>query len=262
MLFWAGSFIFIKLAISEINPASLTLFRFLLASFFLVPLVKRRFDPKDLKKFVVLGISGVSLLYILQFAALYYTTPTNASILINTSVLFIAAFSGERLSDKQKLGLVISFVGIVLILLKGSFRVSIIGDVMVLGNGVLWAVYTLYARDMFEKYTNYEVVFYSFLFGLLTLIPFFAVFPLEIPERTITWVSVLYLAIFCSVFGYVIWYRCVETLGASRTSVFVYLIPIFTAVMSYAVFGEEFTARKVAGGFLTILGIYLVERGK
>ncbi|WP_290902570.1 DMT family transporter [Ferroglobus sp.] len=262
MVFWAGSFIFIKLAISDINPASLTLYRFSLATIFLVPFVKKMLDFKDTFRFIVLGVSGVSLLYILQFSALYYTTPTNASILINTSVLFIAAMSREKLSPKQKAGIILSFLGIVLILFKRDFALSLIGDLMVIGNGILWAIYTVYAKQLFEKYSSFEIVFYSFLFGIITLAPFFSIFPLEIPNKTLTWISVVYLAILCSVVGYVVWYYCVEKIGAARTSVFVYLIPLFTAIMSYFVFSEEFTARKIFGGFLTILGIYLVERGR
>lgn len=208
-----------------------------------------------------MGISGVSLLYYLQFTALLYTTPTNASILVNTAVIFIAAFSAvffnERLKLKQYLGTLVAFAGIVLVISELSVSgESFKGDVMMIANGLLWAIYTVYGKKFMEKYSAIELVFWSFVFGVVTLTPFVAIGGLDFPSVPLTWISILYLSVLCSGFAYVVWYRAVERLGAAKTSVFIYLIPLFIAALSATVLGEIITAFKALWGLLTIEAIY------
>ena len=98
MLIWAGSFIFIKIGLKELGPYNLAFYRFLLASPALILLTHFRgklkpIDTRDLPAIIVLALTGVTLLYVVQFLALIYTTATNASILINTAVIFVAILS-------------------------------------------------------------------------------------------------------------------------------------------------------------------------
>ena len=267
MVIWAGSFIFITFGISDISPLSLSFWRFAIATPLLIPFVSKRPSLKEIPGFVILGVSGVSLLYYLQFTALLYTTPTNASILINTAVIFIAAFSAvffnERLKMQQYAGIFVAFAGIVLVISDGNLRISgesFKGDMMMIANGLLWAIYTVYGKKFMEKYSAIELVFWSFVFGVITLAPFVAISGLEFPSVPLTWISILYLSVLCSGFAYVVWYHAVEKLGAARTSVFIYLIPLFTAALSATVLGEVITAFKALGGLLTIVGLYMAEK--
>lgn len=267
MVIWAGSFIFIKFGISDISPLSLSFWRFIVATPLLIPFISRRPSLREIPGFVILGVSGVSLLYYLQFTALLYTTPTNTSILINTAVIFIAAFSAiffnERLKFQQYLGILVAFVGIVLVISDGRLSVSgesFKGDVMMIANGLLWAIYTVYGKKFMDKYSAIEIVFWSFVFGVVTLAPFVVITGLDIPSVPLTWVSVLYLSVLCSGFAYVVWYRAVERLGAAKTSVFIYLIPLITAIFSATILGKVITAFKAVGGFLTIVGLYMAEK--
>jgi drug/metabolite transporter (DMT)-like permease len=267
MVIWAGSFIFIKFGISDITPLSLSFWRFIIATPLLIPFISKRPSLREIPGFIVLGISGVSLLYYLQFTALLYTTPTNASILINTAVIFIAAFSAiffnERLKLQQYLGILVAFAGIVLVISEGKLSISstsIKGDLMMIANGLLWAIYTVYGKKFMEKYSAIELVFWSFVFGVITLTPFVAINGLDFPSVSLTWVSILYLSVLCSGFAYVVWYHAVERLGAAKTSVFIYLIPLFTAMFSATILGEVITAFKAIGGFLTIVGLYMAEK--
>ena len=267
MVIWAGSFIFITFGISDISPLSLSFWRFIVATPLLIPFVSKRPSLGEIPGFIVLGVSGVSLLYYLQFTALLYTTPTNASILINTAVIFIAAFSAiffnERLKFQQYIGILVAFVGIVLVISEGKLSLSgksFKGDLMMIANGLLWAIYTVYGKKFMGKYSAIELVFWSFVFGVVTLTPFVALSGLDFPSAPLTWISILYLSVLCSGFAYVVWYHAVDRLGAAKTSVFIYLIPLFTAALSTAVLGEVITAFKAMGGLLTIVGLYMAEK--
>ncbi|WP_456370433.1 EamA family transporter, partial [Geoglobus sp.] len=98
--------------------------------------------------------------------------------------------------------------------------------------------------------------------GTVLLLPFAYVAGIASPATfsTMTWISIAFLALLCSVFGYVVWYSALSVMEATKVAVFVYLIPLFTAVMAYFALGEDIGLFTVLGGILIVLGVYLVER--
>jgi len=274
MLIWAGSFIFIKIGLQEIRPFNLAFYRFLIASpLFVFIFLKGNFkrpERSEYGKIIVLALTGATLLYAVQFVALLYTTATNSSILINTCVIFIALmslFMGERLTRLKILGIIISFIGVVMIVSNGysfSFFTSdtLIGDLLMLFDGFLWAVYTIIGKSLLEKYSSDVLTAYAFIAGSFLLLPF-AIYEGIVNPFTfslLTWISLLYLALLCSVVAYVIWYSALKTMETTRVAVFVYIVPLFTAVMAYFVLNEKIGVFTAIGGFLTMLGVYITEK--
>ncbi len=274
MLIWAGSFVFIKIGLQEVKPYNLAFYRFAIASPIIIIAVKLRnrlqiVKIEDIPLIIVLAITGVTLLYAVQFVALTYTTATNSSILINTSVIFIALMSlflGEEFTKLKAFGVCLSFIGVIFVVSKGKLEFfgskTFVGDVLMIFDGFLWAVYTVLGKGMLEKYNPESLTAYAFAIGSMLL------FPLAIYEglanplylSTTTWISLLYLAVLCSVFAYLVWYSALTVMDATKVSVFIYVIPFFTAVMAYLVLGEDIGIFTVLGGILTILGIYFVEK--
>ncbi len=274
MLIWAGSFIFIKVGLREMRPFNLAFYRFLIASPLLLLAVYAKngvkfFEIKDLPAIIVLALTGVTLLYVVQFVALLYTTATNSSILINTSVAFIAILSflmGEKFTKMKTLGLVISFLGVMLIVSKGrlSFFSSktFLGDSLMIFDGFLWAIYTILGKKFLEKYSPEMLTAYVFALGAALLFPFAYYEGLANPATfsTTLWISLLYLSILCSVFAYLVWYSALNVMDATKVAVFVYAVPLFTAIMAVTFLGENIDSFTVIGGLLTMFGVYLVER--
>ena len=274
MLIWAGSFVFIKICLQEVKPYNLAFYRFAIASPIIIIAVKLRnrlqiVKIEDIPLIIVLAITGVTLLYAVQFVALTYTTATNSSILINTSVIFIALMSlflGEEFTKLKAFGVCLSFIGVIFVVSKGKLEFfgskTFVGDVLMIFDGFLWAVYTVLGKGMLEKYNPESLTAYAFAIGSMLL------FPLAIYEglanplylSTTTWISLLYLAVLCSVFAYLVWYSALTVMDATKVSVFIYVIPFFTAVVAYLVLGEDIGIFTVLGGILTILGIYFVEK--
>lgn len=218
MIIWAGSFIFIKIGLNEIGPFNLAFYRFLLASPLLTAYVYARgnfsFPAKsDLIAVTILALTGVSLLYAIQFLALLFTTATNASILINTSVLFVAIFAfitGEKLTLPRGVGILLSFIGIILVVSKGSFEFftskTLYGDLLMILDGLLWAVYTILGKKTLTKYGSENLTANVFLIGVLLLFPFALWEGIQFPVSTHTIFAILYLSVLCSVFAYLVWY--------------------------------------------------------
>lgn len=274
MLIWAGSFIFIKIGLQEIKPYNLAFYRFILASpvLLLAVYLKKRLKSikiRDILRIVILAITGVTLLYAVQFVALMYTTATNSSILMNTSVIFIAVMSfflGERFTKLKTLGLCLSFLGVMLVVSRGKFEFfsskTFIGDMLIIFDGFLWAIYTILGKSLLEKYSPDVLTAYAFTIGSILLFPF-ALYegitnPLSLSMTA--WISLLYLSLLCSVFAYLVWYSALTAMEATKVAVFVYIVPFFTAIMAFSVLGEEIGIFTALGGILTMTGVYLVER--
>ncbi len=274
MLIWAGSFIAIKISLLELKPCNLAFYRFAIATPLLLLFIyasgKLQLpNRKDIPAILLLALTGVTMLYIVQFIALMYTTATNSSILINTSAIFVALmsiFAGESLTKTKILGLFISFIGIMLIFSNGKIEFftskTFLGDILMIFDGFLWAIYTVIGKNMLKRYNPYSLTFYAFLAGTIMLFPFAAAEGIAniTSLKLSTWISVLYLSVLCSVVAYIIWYYALTVMDATKVAVFVYIIPLFTAIMAFIILKEQITQYTALGGLLIMLGVYLVER--
>ncbi len=270
MLIWAGSFIFIKIGLKSLDPFNLAFYRFLIASPLLMAWVfwkkgfvkPGRFDWINLS---ILALSGVTLLYAFQFLALEYTTATNASILINTSAVFVAlwGFVKREANPRKLFGVFLSFTGVVLIVSKGTLEFfsskTLFGDILMIVDGFLWAIYTVLGSKMLLKYDHETLTAYAFALGTAYLVPFALLAgvanPLTFNSETLT--ALLYLSLLCSVFAYVVWYYALTNADSTSVAVYVYLVPLFTAIFAFYALGEKPDFFTAIGGIITISGVYL-----
>lgn len=270
MLIWAGSFIFIKIGLRGLDPYNLAFYRFLIASPLLLAWVFWRrgvVKPNGFEwvHLSILALSGVTLLYAVQFLALKYTTATNASILINTSAVFVAiwGFVKGEANPRKVAGVFLSFAGVILIVSKGTLEFfsskTLFGDVLMIIDGFMWAVYTVLGSKMLLKYDHETLTAYAFLLGTIYLLPF-ALYaglanPLTLNSETIT--ALFYLSILCSVFAYVVWYYALTNADSTSVAVYVYLVPLFTAIFAFYTLNERPDLFTALGGIITISGVYL-----
>jgi drug/metabolite transporter (DMT)-like permease len=72
----------------------------------------------------------------------------------------------------------------------------------------------------------------------------------------IVWTGISYITIFPSVFSFIFWNIGIKELGANKTAIFLNLIPVFTAIISWSL-GNEITTAQLLGGLLVFLGVYV-----
>ena len=128
---WAGSFIVVDIVTQEMDPIDLGFLRFLVATPLMILIVVLRKKPlsipkKELPWLIVLGLTGVTFLYLFQFLGIHLTNAPTASVLINTNVIFIAILSGlflhETLTRKRVTGIVLSFIGVFVIMFSDILK--------------------------------------------------------------------------------------------------------------------------------------------
>jgi drug/metabolite transporter (DMT)-like permease len=276
-LIWAGSFVVVKNATEEIDPIELGFLRFLVATpiMFLILLLRRQkmqVPIKEIPSLIILGLTGVTLLYLFQYLGINYTNASTSAILINTNIIFIAILSvfflNESLTVKRIFGIAVSFFGVIVVVFSNipeeNFSLDnlfIIGSILVLLSAFCWAIYTIVGKRLLKKYDPLTITTYSFVLGTLFYIP------LVIPNvfsnvQSLTfngYFSIIFLALFCSVFGYIGWYYALKSTDASKAAVFLNFIPFFAIFMSFF-YGEEITIFFILGAILIIYGVYLTQK--
>lgn len=276
-LVWAGSFVAVRMTVKEISPVDLGFLRFLVATPFMVLILllskkETRLPAKELLSLSVLGLTGVTLLYIFQFIGIEYTTASTSAVLINTNVIFIVLLSATFLKEKFPLrksaGIALSFVGILVVIFAQMTNESIafsnvflIGCIFIILSAFCWAIYSIVGKRLLDKYDPFTVTTYAFVLGTIFFLP------VVLPDITDViqdvsfngWMAILYLALICSVFGYVAWYYALSRIEAGRAAVFLNLIPLFTIVISFFT-GEIPTFIFLIGAILIIYGVYQTQK--
>ena len=276
-LVWAGSFVAVRITVEEISPVDLGFLRFLVATPFMVLILllskkETRLPVKDFLSLSVLGLTGVTLLYIFQFIGIEQTTASTAAVLINTNVIFVvilsATFLKETFSFKKSVGIAFSFFGVLVVIFAQMTNESIvfsnvflIGCIFMILSALCWAIYSIVGKKLLDKYDPFTVTTYAFILGTIFFLP------VVLPDITDVvqnisfngWIAILYLALICSVFGYVAWYYALSKIEAGRAVVFLNLIPLFTIVISFFT-GEVPTFLFLIGASLIIYGVYLTQK--
>lgn len=280
-LFWGGNIVAGKLAVGEISPFLLILFRWtgavLLLTFVALPHVRRdwaRIRP-SLGMLALYGILGFASFNMLMYGAAHYTAAVNASIEQAAIPVFvlIANFVIFRVAARpmQVVGLVLTIIGVMWVATHGDlnrlFALDInIGDGMVVLACLLYAGYSLtlkYKPDIhwlsFIFVTAGAAFMASIVFQLLIgggvdqLIA-------DIPEVTpIGWICVLYVMLFPSIIAQLFYARGVAMVGPNRASIFINLLPVFGTILSVIILREEFELYHLVASALVIAGIVLAE---
>ena len=182
-------------------------------------------------------------------------------------IVIISFFRGEKVSWKAVLGLIICFFGICVIFydylhdfLNPEFRFGIILSVIAT---FTWALSSIYIR---ENRTNFNPYFSLGLQMLISCVAIFGVIqstgetvPLsEIPA--VSWWSIAYLVVFGSVLTFIAFIYALEHLPKEVSSLYAYINPMVALFFGYILFNEPLTVSIAIGGFVTLTGLFLVNK--
>jgi len=220
--------------------------------------------------FMGLGIVGVGFNQYFFVEGMSRTSVSHGALIIALTpaiVLVLAALMGqERITPIKVAGLVLAMSGIAF-LQAGADRskgATLLGDLIVFGASTSFGTYTVLTKRLAGQADGMTVVTYGFIGSALAFVPGLAWALPQIPYATIgikTWLALLYMSAASSVVCYVIYYRALESLPASRVSALSYLQPLVAITTAIPLLGEPITTTLVIGGALILTGVLLAERG-
>ncbi len=278
VIVWGASFIATKVALEDISPITIVWLRFLMGVVILglVVLLRRQLTLPDRKEwgyFALLGFLGITFHQWLQSNALQTSEAGTTAWIVSTTPIFMAVLGWfllkERLGWTKNTGILLAFVGVLVVVSKGNLGSISIGqfgapgDVLVLISAVNWSVFSALSRRGLKTYAASLMMFYIMLLGwLFTTFLFFTTSGIgEIPSITFRgWLAVGFLGIFCSGLAYIAWYDALQALSTAQTGVFLYIEPLIAVVVAFFILGEAITPASLIGGAVILFGVWLVNR--
>jgi len=278
MIFWGLSFVATKVALESLPTFTLVFLRFILAALIFVFLRRGfkwpSFSRRDHVKMILLALFEPGLYFIFETIGLQYTSAAKTSLIIATIPVVVFVLStlmlGERTSIASILGALLSFFGIVLLVMGEpgfslKVRGSFFGDLLICAAVISASLYIVFARDLGRNYSSFDITFIQILYGAVF---FFFPFLFELPNllwETITirsWIAVMYLTIFATAGAFMCYNYALSQVPASRASVFINGIPVVTAVGAWMILDERLTTVQATGGGLVLLAVFLTNLPK
>ena len=279
VLFWSGNFIIGKFAtLFNIPPLTLNVFRWISVWLILMPFTYKEIYnnlPNIKKNLLVISFMGVitiSTFNSVVYFALNYTQVINAVLVLAAipaaTIVLSSLMNIEKTNIFQLFGLILSIIGIGSIISNGDFQKIISlnfnkGDLWMLVCVITWALYsTLLKKNKFE-FSQFTLIQLMVSVGILFLIPQFFYeksIGLEVNFNKAFFLILVYVVIFPAIAAYYCWQKGVEIIGPNRASMFIQLMPLFSAVMAIIIFNEKFELYHFVGTSFIVLGIYLSNR--
>ena len=271
---WGTTFISTKVLLEDFQPVEILFIRFVmgyLALWIACPRRLRGVTRRQEGSFALAGLCGVCLYYLLENIALTYTMASNVGVIISVSPCFTALLTHFLMRGEDRLrptffaGFAVAMAGICLISFNGSaLALDLRGDLLALLAAFVWACYALLTRRIGALgWPTILTTRRTFFYGLVFMLPALALSGAR-PDLArlldpVDLGNLLFLGLGASALCFVTWNVAVRELGAVRTSVYIYLVPVITVAASVAILDEPFTWATGAGTALTLMGLLLSE---
>lgn len=272
---WGITFVSTKVLLETMTPVEILVTRFVIGYVLLWIVWPRRMRKPSGREellFVAAGFTGICLYYLLENIALVYTRASNVGVVVCLSPFFTVLverfFIGQRrLGAGFFAGLVLSLTGVALISWSGDSAVefSLKGDLLAAVAALVWAFYCLFVNKI--AVAGFEVLPATrriFFYGIVMMLPF--AWAMDFSWTPVEWLSpvcmgnLLFLGVLASGLCFVFWSRSVAVLGAVRSTVYIYLVPVVTVLTAAVVLDEPLGVKVLSGVVLVIVGLVISQK--
>ncbi len=271
---WSFNIVVTRYVAEFISPVSISFYRWLLAFLVLTPFMlpkvwkNRHVIRPHLKQLAILSAFGMVLYQGLAYTAAKHTTATNMGIINAFIPVFTIFVSWIILQDRPNrfaiVGSALSFSGLLYVMGQGDLgRILQLGmhwgDLLMIAAVFFYAFYGVFLKKWQLKLVLLESLYIQIVFSLLYHMPFILWLGLDALNAQNV-MSVAYAGIFPSLIAPLVWMLAVQKIGPNRTSIFMNLMPVFTAIIAYLWLDEAWTMAHSLGGLVILSGILLAQK--
>jgi len=274
MILWGITFVVFKYANLSFDPIAIVFIRLFISvpflfGFALISGRMMKIRKGDFKYFFIMAFFEPFIYFLGEAFGLSMVSSTMGAVIIAIIPLLVpvAAYFliKERLSVMNIIGLIISFGGVLMVIMasEGQFSGNAKG-ILLMFIAVLAAVgYTIMAKKLVHTYNGIIITAWQSTLGALLFLPLFMIFEFrEVLHLTVqpeSWYAVLYLGIFGSGVCFILFTAGIRELGASKANVYANLVPVVTAIVSYFMLDEAMPVIKIAGIVVVLAGLFLSQ---
>jgi drug/metabolite transporter (DMT)-like permease len=273
--FWGGNVVAIKIGLRGIPPLAAAGIRFGIALPLIALWARLRHIPLKPRAGEIIPILVVGLIFTVQIAVLNWgtrlTLAGRATVILHTYPVFVAFLAhfmipGDRLSWYRLVGVILAFVGIVVVFwekLSIGTEGIISGDLLCLGSGFLLGLLNVLIKRTVQTIDEARLLVWE----LIIAVPlFFALHALFDGESALLFsppviASLFYQAVIVGVFCFLTWFSILKRHSPSRLTVLFFTAPLWGLLASYLLLGEGISIGLAVGAGMVALGIFLVNRG-
>ncbi|MDR5860029.1 DMT family transporter [Halomonas eurihalina] len=273
VLIWSGNMTINQLTVGAIAPSSIAFLRWLLALAVLTPFVApaawryRDTLRREWPKLAVLGLLGMGLWQGLAYVAAETTSATNMGILAAMVPLLTVLLSALILREPPSVGGILgglfAFCGVALLLGHGN-PLSLLeleiarGDALMLVAATCYALYGVMLKRWPLDLPPWVLLYGQVVCAVLILLPPYLLGPMT-PVTSSNIGLIAYAGIPASIITTYLWMLAIRRIGANRASIFINLMPLFSALIAMATLGERLALFHVFGGALVLAGVIMAQ---
>lgn len=270
MIIWGLSFIWSTQVYRNLNPTATIFLRLVIATIFFTAILfifglNEKVERKHLGLFALAAMFEPFLYFIFEGYGLKHTSPIIGSAIIAMIPLVtpVAAtiFLKEKLSPMNILGFIVSFVGVIIMLINKDLEfVASTKGVIFLFCAVIVAVgYSISLAKLTKLYKPLTITWMQNIVGMIYFLPMTIIMeqfePSNFGNIGEYIVPLVCLGVLCSAVAYSLWAFAFSKLGASRANVYSNLIPVFTGIFSFILGIEALSSNKILGIILVVVGL-------
>jgi len=277
-LFWGGNFVAYKYLMALISPAGLLAARFVLITGMLLAVLGLRGRLRSGNSpgmWLHIGLAGVLIMGLQQVAfvtGLNLTAAGEGSLLFSTAPIFTAliaaALGHERISRANWIGIIAAMAGCAMVILGGAGaehvpETRITGDLFMLASSFGYALFMVVSGPLMRRYGALKVITFSFVFGLVVVIPFGATDAASADWASLGapgWAAMFWTVVLAGTVGFAAWYWRISRTSPSRVAVYQYIVPVVAMVTAAFLLQERPAAIQIVGAGLVLLGLYFARR--
>jgi drug/metabolite transporter (DMT)-like permease len=273
VLIWSGNMTINQLTVGTIAPSSIAFLRWVLAlavlSPFLLPAAWRHRHTlrREWVKLATLGLLGMGLWQGLAYVAAETTSATNMGILAAMvpllTVLLSALILREAPSLGGTLGGLLALFGVLVLLGRGNplslLQLEVaLGDLLMVIAATCYALYGVMLKRWPLDLPPWVLLYAQVVFAVLFLLPPYLMGPMTPVDGHNVWL-ILYAGIPASIVTTFLWMLAIRRIGASQASIFINLMPLFSALIAMAFLGERTALFHLIGGALVLAGVLMAQ---
>lgn len=275
VVLWSASFIATKLAYETFAPIQLaavrTLFAVILFWFMRkITANNEQIQKEDRMRIALSGFLGITLYFAIENIGVSMTSSSNSALIVAsfpavTTLLEFFIYHSKP-NVKKVLGIILAIIGVAVLTqinVDGNSK-SMLGNIILIGAGIVWAFYNFITRDLTNKYSAMTLTYYQMLAGFIFFLPFVIIEGKTWRMPTMTSASALiYLSVGCSIVAFLLYNLGLRKLSASISVSLMNLVPVLGLIFSILILHESVSTVQILGGVIVIIGVILssIQKG-
>lgn len=271
---WAGNFIAAKILANAYSGLEMSYWRWLIAMIFAFPFAMKHMKQdipyifKEWKLMLFYGGIGCFFSNLLLYNAPHTAPAVDMTILMATSPLLMMflswIFFKEKINPFWIMGSIIALIGVCVLVTKGNLKIFqeanfTVGHFWTLGCSFFFALYSISLRLFKEKINIWVFLETTFIIAFIANFSSCLIFNQALPviHSFKDFGAVLYIGIFSSLVAYICWNKAIELIGAVRTGIIYYLVPVFGSFFAVILINETIGIFQLIGGTMVLGGVLI-----